>query len=396
MRFEILSGTAPRSPAYTLDPSSPGAAGGWDILQTAAMATGAFPVFLAPRILERKLREYSPPMWESVISEATGTPPPIPPNFPADLKDPMRTLNVDGGLTNNDPFNYAHDYLNSLHPFSANARDSALNADRAVINIAPFPTTDKFDSGFVAEEQSGVLSALPRLFSSLVSQSRFFGESLDRIMNGTTFNRFVVAPSDPELLAKGASEKTPALQCAALGAFGGFFERKFRAHDYVLGRRNCQKFLSDYFVLPQDNIVMKQALDSMEPGARAAVINKFKRPPPGTYAKPEAILARMGESLPDVQKTASEIWLSIIPLCSEIVSRPIEPVERAQMSGAALKNVVSLILKRFGALVPIFLQQIPVAPLRVFLRAGQPFIRAMARRPLTDALIKELGDSYRP
>lgn len=56
-----------------------------------------------------------------------------------------------------------------------------------------------------------------------------------------------------------------ALQCAALGAFGGFFERGFRGHDYALGRCNCQKFLSDSSVLPASNIVMKAALDELDP-----------------------------------------------------------------------------------------------------------------------------------
>ncbi len=31
-----------------------------------------------------------------------------------------------------------------------------------------------------------------------------------------------------------------------------FFAREFRDHDYELGRRNCQKFLREYFALPRD------------------------------------------------------------------------------------------------------------------------------------------------
>jgi hypothetical protein len=68
-------------------------------------------------------------------------------------------------------------------------------------------------------------------------------------MNGTTFDRYVIAPSDQELVDRYKDKKfegvPPALQCATLGAFGGFFYRGFRAHDYALGRRNCQKFLQD-------------------------------------------------------------------------------------------------------------------------------------------------------
>jgi len=383
IRFETLrpdKTAAPAASAYTLDSSKPGADGGWDVLQTAAAATGAFPLFLAPRVLERKIREYTPPMWESVTSALTGTPPPIPPNFPEDQTDPMVTLNVDGGITNNDPFNYAHDYMTALRPLAPlTSGGGPLDADRAVLSIAPFPTTEKFDSAFAAGEQSGIFSVLPRLFSALISQSRFFGESLSQIMSGATFNRFVVAPSDPE--------SETALQCATLGAFGGFFERGFRAHDYQLGRRNCQKFLKDFFVLPADNVIIGPALDSLPAEIRAQVIANFQRPAPGTYA---------GEPGPQEQQTSTSVWLPIIPLCSPSVTQEIAPVVRAKMTRKALDTVVSLILQRFRALMPIFLDEIGTAPLRWFLKLGQPFIRGLMRGPLRATLVKELGDSYLP
>lgn len=409
IRFQTLSQDKTSSPAgfaYPLDFTKPGPAGGWDILQTAAMATGAFPIFLAPRVLNRKVGEYTPPMWESVISAATGTPPPIPPNFPAGLADPLVTLNVDGGVTNNDPFNYAYDYLAGIPPTSPEGDDlssSPTDVDRAVIGIAPFPTEEKFDVGFVAQQQASILSTLPRLFSALISQSRFFGESLNQIMNGTTFSRFVIAPSDPESVAKHETDtaasprrQPPALQCAALGAFGGFFERKFRAHDYALGRRNCQKFLRDSFVLPADNVIMKPALDSLRPDIRTAVFAKFRRPAPGTYAGSEASREQANQPVPEGQARSSAIWLPIIPLCAESVSNSIPPVVRAQMTGPAVTVVVDLILQRFRALVPLLLGLIPSWPLRLFLRVGQPFIRWLARRPLRNALIKQFGDSYQP
>jgi hypothetical protein len=407
IRFQTRSQDQTSPPAgfaYPLDFTRPGPAGGWDILQTAAMATGAFPIFLAPRILNRKFGEYTPPMWESVTSAATGTPPPIPPNFPAGLAEPLVTLNVDGGVTNNDPFNYAYDYLAAIPPTLPEGDDlsrSPTDVDRSVIGIAPFPTAEKFEVGFVAEQRASIFSALPRLFSALISQSRFFGESLNQIMNGTTFSRFVIAPSDSELVTKyqtaATQEKEPtALQCGALGAFGGFFERKFRAHDYALGRRNCQKFLRDSFVLPADNVIMKSALDSLQPDIRTALVAKFCRPAPGTYAESGASLEQENQDVPYGQMTSSDIWLPIIPLCAESVSNSIPPVERAQMTGAAVAVVVDLILQRFGSLVPLLLDLIPSWPLRLFLRIGQPFIRLLARRPLRHALIKQLGDSYQP
>jgi predicted acylesterase/phospholipase RssA len=399
IRFEMQRPdkiSKPAQNAHILDLSKAGAAGGWDVLQTAAMATGAFPAFLAPRELKRNTAEYIPPMWESVTAAATGTPPPTAPNFPPNMIQPFATLNVDGGITNNDPFHYSHDYLASLPPASPNNINpmSAEEADRAVINIAPFPTTAKFSATFAMEKQAGVLSVLPKLFSALISQSRFFGESLSDIMSGNTFSRFVIAPSDDRLAKKyqGATghpvaAQPPALQCAVLSAFGGFFERGFRAHDYALGRRNCQRFLETRFLLPENNVVMKAALEGMDAAAREEVLNKYARRPPGDYAGFDQMSA---DESPAAQK-----WLPIIPLCTDSVAQPLPPIPRAQISGAALNEIVELILKRFRAIMPLFIDRIPSWAFRSFLKIGQPIIAHLAKKPLTDALIKELGDSYK-
>ena len=408
IRFETLPShrTSPQSPsAYTIDLTQPGAVGGWDVLQTAAMATGAFPLFLAPRILQRKVGDYTPPMWESVASALTGTPPPIAPNFPPNFPQTFATLNVDGGITNNDPFNYAHDYLVSLEPPSPPGQSflGPREADRAVIGIAPFPTTDKFDVTFDPAEQSDIFSVLPRLFGALISQSRFFGESLSQIMTGTTFSRFIIAPSDDELASKYQTEsgtcpkaQPPALQCATLGAFGGFFERGFRAHDYALGRRNCQKFLRDYFVLPADNVIMKPALEALDPTTRASVIASFKHPAPATYIESAEPLDPKDLTTHEIEGQPKNVWLPIIPLCTECVSRPIASIPRSQISEADLKLIVKLVLKRFRVVVSVLLLQVSSWPLRIFLRIGQPIIAWLARRPLREKLIKQLGDSYRP
>jgi len=215
-------------------------------------------------------------------------------------------------------------------------------------------------------------------------------------MNGITFNRFVIAPSDDETEAcKGKIEpqdQPPALQSATLGAFGGFFDRGFRAHDYALGRRNCQKFLCDSFVLPMDNVIIRTGLDRLYPDIRESVIRQFNRPAPGTYAYPAKTLRQRGYDLPAAQITHADGWLPIIPLCSDALKRPLPHVERVKMSGAALN--VDLIRARFKKLMSLLISTIPSMPLRIFLRIGQPVIRALARGPLRNALIAQLGDSY--
>ncbi len=43
-----------------------------------------------------------------------------------------------------------------------------------------------------------------------------------------------------------------ALACASIGGVGGFLSYDFRAHDFQLGRRNCQQFLHSSFALSDE------------------------------------------------------------------------------------------------------------------------------------------------
>ena len=38
-----------------------------------------------------------------------------------------------------------------------------------------------------------------------------------------------------------------------LSGFGGFLDRSLRVHDYMLGRRNAQRFLTHHLTLPEDH-----------------------------------------------------------------------------------------------------------------------------------------------
>ncbi|MES2221368.1 MAG: patatin-like phospholipase family protein [Acidobacteriota bacterium] len=388
IRFETVPSSAtPTSSrtAYPINLSVPGEAGGWTLLQQAAKATGAFPVFLAPRSILRKQEEYTPPMWESVTSAVNDTPPPTKPNFPMKLSNPFETLNVDGGVTNNDPFNYAHDYLLSLSP-KQNAPTGAEDTDRAVFSIAPFPTTEEYSEQFDSAKNSNVFIALSKLFSALISQSRFFGESLNQIMSGTTFSRFVIAPSDDELAeqyAKNPDAQPPALQCASLGAFGGF-----RAHDYALGRRNCQKFLRDHFVLPEDNVVIKSGIDESH---RQEIRSRFGRPALGTYAGTAGADGSSQNPLQD-SGAAEKRWIPVIPLCSENVLQPVPTPKRTTISDAKIRLISKLIGKRVRAIVAIWRAQIPSWPLRIFLWPGGWIIPWLAERPVRNTLEKQLRE----
>jgi predicted acylesterase/phospholipase RssA len=217
LRFEMVEpGAAPKSAdAHPLPRGADGDA--WALLRTAAMATGAFPVFLAPRAIPRTKNEYARPLWNPSADGPA-------PAFPAGPND-WTTVNVDGGVLNNSPFALAHEYV------------SSIDADHsAVITVAPFPGNDAWNQDYDASRERELFAVLGRLVSTILSQARFFGESLASVAGAPSTSRFFIAPSGAPL------------QCGTLGAFGGFFERSFREHDFQLGRRNCQRFLETSFM----------------------------------------------------------------------------------------------------------------------------------------------------
>jgi hypothetical protein len=368
---------------------------GFEMLGNAAIATGAFPAFLAPRVLTRRHSDYTPPLWETHEAGVKDDAAPVEPSFPPGMADPFQTLNVDGGVTNNDPYNYAHDYLAALDPPRPDhqlERDPC-KADRAVVSIAPFPTMASYAVDYDPLQNAGVMQVIARLFQALVSQSRFYGESLSHLMRGTTFCHFMVAPSDHELVQELKHEAVhhkpipKALQCATLGAFGGFFERGFRAHDYELGRRNCQKFLLDHFVFPAENVVIKEALAGMDPAVRARVVEQYRRATPkGPDGEPMVYAA-------EACAASQRVWLPVVPLCTPELRAPIAPIPRYKMKAADLNEVVRLVAVRFEAVAKRTVRSFRSRPLRWSLRPGVWFASKLGRGPLRQMLVKGLGDS---
>jgi len=371
LRFETVRGGAPTAgDAHALPLDKPQDAK-WAFLREAAKATGAFPIFLAPRILPRYKSEYEIPRWQS-INPAARLEEPIRPSWPPGIPDPFPTLNVDGGVIDNDPFNLAHDYLASLNlkrgaaQGNTNPRDlDAANA--AVITVTPFPATSSFDPS-AAKADAAVEKGLANLASVFMTQSRFFGESLALIMNPRNASRFLIAPSDNTL-----PPNQPALQCASLGAFGGFFDRKFRAHDFMLGRRNCQWFLRTQFVLTEANELIREGIRGL-----SAEQKKAFRVPTG-YGK----------------AAATKVTLyPIIPLCTKELQAEIPVPTRLKMGPAQLQDIVTLIYERGRAVIPALTAKLATLP-RLGIEAVDEAIGlfGLGKEQLTGVLTKALGDS---
>lgn len=365
LQFETVSGSA--APLFrTARPLPLGSnAGDWPLLKDAAKATGAFPIFLAPRRINRRAADYQNSPWAPI---SVVDPPSVPPNWPLHADETITTLNVDGGVTDNDPFQLAHDHLAIQNPLAAidpvtgdlkNPQPSD-KANCAVLTVAPFPADSLFVDKYDFDGNSSVFGMLPNLFSVLIAQSRFFGESLTAVVGGASFSRFVLAPSDFE------NPTQAALQCGLLGAFGGFFERGFRAHDYQLGRRNCQKFLRDHFRLSAANPIIAAGLNRLDPAVRADVIRNFQ----------------------DHDGT-----IQIIPLCGSAVPEVPAPA-RATITSARVGHIVNWIVDRMHAVAKPLLEGAIGSGFESFTARStvDVLISTWARGRLKDLLQKQLSD----
>ena len=326
LQFQVTHGVPADSPLAKPLPAGQPGQGAWPLLQEAAKATGAVPVALASRVLTRDVADYQIPGWEPLSPSSKQ----IPPAFPSGIGASIQTVNVDGGVTDNTPFELADNYLADELQQASNP-SSPEQANAAVLTIAPFPMGDSNFSGpYVPADHQGIWAILMSFFNVTLSQSRFLGESLASLMDGSSFSRFAIAPSDPDSVGAGK----PALQCGSLGAFGGFLCRDFRKHDFLLGRRNCQQFLREHFAVLATNPIIEQALTAAGPYAaqiKAQFLVDCPSPNPG---------------LPQ-----GNVWMPLIPLSGKATAEVPLPA-RAAIASGQLDNIVNLIVQRLNAIRP--------------------------------------------
>jgi hypothetical protein len=371
LQFETVSGaSATTSPLAKPLPIGSNT-GAWPLLKDAAKATGAFPLFLAPRVINRSAGDYFDSPWQPFSDDLEPAVPAVAqpvvdPHWALKPDDSFTTLNVDGGLTDNDPFQLAHDFLAIHNPAAqidpvtgelANPR-SAEESNCAVLTVAPFPATAPFEPNFDFNANSAIFGMLPNLLNVLISQSRFQGESLSAAMGSASYSRFVLAPSDADI------PQQDALQCGLLSAFGGFFERGFRAHDYQLGRRNCQKFLRDHFHLATSNPIISAGLDD---ASRAAVIAAFDRKGKG--------------------------FLPIIPLCGSAAAEVPAP-PRATITQSRLNHILNWIVDRLHAVARPMIESSVGTGFEGFTvrQAADILITTVAKPKIRKLLQDQLGD----
>jgi predicted acylesterase/phospholipase RssA len=262
MRF-LLSAT-PRGEEDALPLDLHASGGNWDVMTSAALASGAFPIGLSARVLTRKAGDYNRRPWHiaspqlvdgkqvSVDREMT-----IDPSWPKTVNQQpdgyaYEFVNVDGGVINNEPVELARRALAGIE--GRNPRDPD-KATRAVLMVDPFPNEVNLDLTYDAQKRKPMLTAAMDLLSAMIYQMRFKVEELELARDEGVFSRFVISPVRWERGATQSVRARFAMACGALGGFGGFLSRDFRHHDFLLGRINCQQFLREHFYLDASNPV---------------------------------------------------------------------------------------------------------------------------------------------
>ncbi|AOM79984.1 patatin-like phospholipase family protein [Pedobacter steynii] len=227
-----------------------GSNGGWvplnlkdninvDMARDAAIATGAFPVGLKSRLFSRDASYVNANLW---LKKYLSNNPVDPGNY--------ESLNVDGGLINNEPFEKVRDVLFELTGQEAKAYRDFSTFTSTVVMIEPFPTQKpKPISKF-----QGLMNVMGLTLSSMINQMRSKPVEISDALSKSCAAQFLIAPSrfvnGPEGEMVNVTGEL-AIACGTLNGFGGFLNKEFRVHDYFLGRHNCKIFLRDYFTIPE-------------------------------------------------------------------------------------------------------------------------------------------------
>ena len=322
LKFSLGGDGQPLEDAFALDPGKADDPN-WKKLSNGALASGAFPIGLQPRFVNRPYADY-----DELFDAAK---PSFPPRDDAREKDGYTTLCVDGGLMNNEPLELARRHLAD----GGHNPRRGTEAHRAVIMVDPFPNVISFPLDYPPEDR--LIKVVPTILSALINQARFKEDELRLAEDPNTYSRFLISPSRD----RQNEWIEPAMASAILGGFGGFLAEDYRKHDFQLGRRNCQRFLQSHFCLPETNPLFRGWTD---PASRAQHYARRDEGSPILYTEPAG-----GEDRPVLKDDGTPVlMLPIIPLVGTAQDEiPLRPAPSA--SSVDLEKLAKMIDARIAA-----------------------------------------------
>jgi hypothetical protein len=239
--------SCPPDCAYLARDASDRSSGPWRLLSLSAMATGALPVALETRTLTQPRDVY---LWRTLQHNGTDTPGAHMPRW-WDEQESSQFMASDGGFTHDPPFEYARQRLAGVK--GRNPRDGR-EANRALILIDPLLGAERL------RDTTSLVSSLFAMMMAPVEQARMDASAALGALDEKVYSRFMISPRRSNPLGREQKHLNGsfALVAAGVQAFLGFVSVAYRAHDFLLGRRNAQKFLSDSFVVPDGNPILTQ------------------------------------------------------------------------------------------------------------------------------------------
>lgn len=328
MHFILSASEPPREQgAFWLKPYDFENPATWGLLERAALATAAFPIALAPVLLNRLSSQYDVRHWPRIGPyEKDGRLycehwVAIPPQFGGDGKPfDYEFLCVDGGVMNNEPLDFAKLVLSGPLGAESMAGDKVTHA---AIMILPFPNSAEFSREYAG--QTDLVHLLATMSKSLIEQARFKPGELALAHDPQVYSRFLVVPRRG--YRRDGTPEPFTIACGSLDGFGGFLSRKFREHDYQLGRRNCQWFLKQYFTLPSEGEKRNRLFDGWSPEARAKFAVR-KSTDPSVVLPVLPVIPLMGSAARNVPKP---VW----PTLTEEEFAALRPKVKARLTRVA-------------------------------------------------------------
>ncbi|MGN6395885.1 MAG: patatin-like phospholipase family protein [Mucilaginibacter sp.] len=233
-----------------------------------AMATGAFPVGLKAREVTRPAKTvnnddlFTPNVLKAIQID----------------EDPYTTLNIDGGMINNEPFDKVRQILKDVSGQQESADyENYKKFKSTIIMVAPFPS----NKPSIINKSAKLLNVIGLTLSAMISQMRSRPWQIDDALADGCAGQFLIDPARKFIKPDGdpiSIDGERAIACGALGGFSGFLNKNFRVHDYFLGRHNCKIFLRDYFTIPDD---AKNANPIFREGYKDITGDKYRSTVPG-------------------------------------------------------------------------------------------------------------------
>lgn len=211
-----------------------------DLARQTAIATGAFPIGLKARFIKRKTEYILDNPWLCIGDKK--------PKLKPELE--REDLMVDGGMINNEPFDYVEEVIQNLPGFKGKPYSDDFKDFRGtVLMIDPFPSEL---TPFVKDD--GILKIAGKVLGAMLSQARTKPDGVIKAFKEDSSSHFMISPKRyfPKNTDNESTEGAHAVACGFLSGFGGFINKDFRVHDYFLGRANCEQFLRHQFVVPKE------------------------------------------------------------------------------------------------------------------------------------------------